>query len=36
VIWTPGIGYVDTPVYYDPATGWYYWIDAYGVAHWLD
>ncbi|HEY9793853.1 MAG TPA: hypothetical protein V6D22_25885 [Candidatus Obscuribacterales bacterium] len=36
VIWTPGVGYTDTNVFYDPNTGWYYYVDAFGVTHWLD
>lgn len=37
IIWMgPAYGYVETPVIYDPNTGWYYWVDNNGVSHWLD
>lgn len=30
------LGYVDEPVYFDPSSGLYYWIDLEGIPHWLD
>jgi hypothetical protein len=31
-----GAEYVETTVFFDPATGLYYWVDGAGVSHWLN
>jgi hypothetical protein len=35
LVWD-GVEYIQTPVYYDPDSGMYYWVDADGVSHWLN
>jgi hypothetical protein len=35
MVWD-GAEYIETPVFYDPVTDMYYWVDAAGVSHWLN
>jgi hypothetical protein len=35
LVWD-GTDYIQTPVYFDPVSGMYYWVDADGFSHWLN
>jgi hypothetical protein len=35
MVWD-GAEYIETPVFYDPVTDMYYWVDGAGISHWLN